>query len=559
MGSDLTSDRPPAGRKARAIERAASGWLARQSLGALDDAGRAEFAAWRLADPAHGDAFDRMAGALARLDGAGDMVRAADRDARQASQRRVAGRTGTALGITAVALVSLVSVTDFAAEFADLRTDRAEQRVVRLADGSVLTLDAGSAADVAYDAGQRTVHLRRGRLHAQVRHGDPRPFRVAVAGGEVRDICTGFEVTLTAELSDQRSDRAHLLIMASLSRMLTEFILLYVAFNLFFHATAAFPNGQQDASAYPGYGLVMGLVMGTGMLACTAILYPAVRRMRTYRHSSPARVQGLFSLRLWHELLVASPSYRALVSAVLVFAVATGLNSALLLYLGTYLFRLTPPQMAIWSQALLVGAAICLMLGVNWVVRRFEVRSVFATAMVSYATVEVIMVAIVLLGLWPADVPLIWLLGVGNFIAGMFNAANMVAPPLLVSISADDYELRTGQPQQGLMFGLVHFAQQAGTAFGNLFAGVFLDVVAFPKGAPVSEVGMTEISAIAWFYIAAMATANIAGFTLMRGYRLRNADHDVVVRQLAVQRAQVGTDGHAARAPVDATPLGAAE
>lgn len=366
-------------------------------------------------------------------------------------------------------------------------------------------------------------------------------------------------ISLQAELSDQRSDRAHLLIMASLSRMLTEFILLYVAFNLFFHATAAFPNGQQDASAYPGYGLVMGLVMGTGMLACTAVLYPAVRRMRTYRHSSPARVQGLFSLRLWHELLVASPSYRALVSAVLVFAVATGLNSALLLYLGTYLFRLTPPQMAIWSQALLVGAAICLMLGVNWVVRRFEVRSVFATAMVSYATVEVIMVAIVLLGLWPADVPLIWLLGVGNFIAGMFNAANMVAPPLLVSISADDYELRTGQPQQGLMFGLVHFAQQAGTAFGNLFAGVFLDVVAFPKGAPVSEVGMAEISAIAWFYIAAMATANIAGFTLMRGYRLRNADHDVVVRQLAAQRAQVGADGHGARAPVGAAPLGAAE
>ena len=55
-------------------------------------------------------------------------------------------------------------------------------------DGSILTLNTDSAADVRFDAGQRLVILRRGELHV-ASHPDarqpPRPLRVVTPMGQV--------------------------------------------------------------------------------------------------------------------------------------------------------------------------------------------------------------------------------------------------------------------------------------------------------------------------------------------------------------------------------------
>jgi GPH family glycoside/pentoside/hexuronide:cation symporter len=344
-------------------------------------------------------------------------------------------------------------------------------------------------------------------------------------------------VALQAELSDERPERASLLTISSVFRMAAEFSLLWVAFHVFFGASPGFANGQQNPAAYPRYGMAVGVVMGAAMLVCTALLLPGVRRMRNFKASSPSRVAGLLRPSLWRAVLTGNPDYRALITAVLIFAVATGINSALNLYLGTYLFRLKPAEMAQWGQALLLGSFVALIFLVKWVVKRFEIKQTFVIAMVTCAGIQAAMTVVFLLGLWPASWPVIWLLVAGNFLAGAVNASNMVAPPLMCSIAVDDYEYRTGQPQQGLMFGILHFSQKAGTAFGSLFAGIFIDLVHFPKGAAVSAIGPGQIGPIAWFYVGGLFLANLLAWLALRSYRLRNADHDVMVRQLEERRA----------------------
>lgn len=180
----------------RAIERAASRWIARQSLGSLGEDEHEEFANWLHADPAHAAAFARLSGALSALDGGGAVVREADRRARTEARRRSLRRTGAALTLACLALAGALAATDFRAEFADLKTARGERRAIVLADGSRLILDANSAADLDYSAGERRIALIRGRLHVEVRHGDVRPFRVAAAGGIAQDVGTGFDVSL---------------------------------------------------------------------------------------------------------------------------------------------------------------------------------------------------------------------------------------------------------------------------------------------------------------------------------------------------------------------------
>lgn len=352
-------------------------------------------------------------------------------------------------------------------------------------------------------------------------------------------------LTLQAELSDKTAVRGSLVILASLFRMVTEFTLFYVAFNLFFHATSAYPNGQQDPEAYPRYGLIMGLVMGVLMVACVAALYPTVRRMRSYATSAPRRVSGLLSVSLWRGLLVENAIFRALVLGIFTFAIATGLNTAFHLYLGTYLFKLNPKELGQWRQAINVGGFVALIVVVQWLVRRFDVKSTFVTSMAAYGVIEVACVTIFMLGLWPEALPVIYLLVVGNFMAGAVNASNMVTPALMCSIAADHHEHRTGEPQQGLMFGMVHFAQKAGTGVGNLVAGVFLDLITFPKGAPANSVASETVGQMSWFYVFSILFASAMAVLVFRGYRVRKDEHDKVIAELN-RRRELQPQGSAA-------------
>lgn len=71
---------------------------------------------------------------------------------------------------------------------------RGEVRDIALPDGSVMTLDADSAAQGRFGARGRSIELRRGRAFFDVRHDGSRPFAVTAANRRVVAIGTRFEV-----------------------------------------------------------------------------------------------------------------------------------------------------------------------------------------------------------------------------------------------------------------------------------------------------------------------------------------------------------------------------
>jgi len=81
----------------------------------------------------------------------------------------------------------------------DFGTVVGERRVATLSDGSVLTLNTDSAADVRFDAAQRLIVLRKGELHI-ASHGDPvapgRPLAVATPMGRITALGTRYVVRL---------------------------------------------------------------------------------------------------------------------------------------------------------------------------------------------------------------------------------------------------------------------------------------------------------------------------------------------------------------------------
>lgn len=81
----------------------------------------------------------------------------------------------------------------------DFGTAVGERRDATLSDGSALSLNTDSAADVRFDAAQRLIVLRRGELHIASR-GDPmvppRPLVVATPMGRITALGTRFVVRL---------------------------------------------------------------------------------------------------------------------------------------------------------------------------------------------------------------------------------------------------------------------------------------------------------------------------------------------------------------------------
>lgn len=175
------------------VLRDAIDWVLRlEHLPASDPAHQA-FEQWHQHCAEHRAAWQRvntvMETALADLQGLPGQVQVASRALRalpNPSRRNLLGK-GLALLLLGAGGVSvfnrLMPVADL---LADAHTATGERKTLLLADGSRLSLNARSAADIRFDAQQRRVVLRAGELQVQVEPERTRPLVVATAHGEVR-------------------------------------------------------------------------------------------------------------------------------------------------------------------------------------------------------------------------------------------------------------------------------------------------------------------------------------------------------------------------------------
>jgi transmembrane sensor len=78
-----------------------------------------------------------------------------------------------------------------------ISTGIAERRVVRLADGSTLTLAPVTKVEVRYTPSARHIRLEAGEALFDVAHNPQRPFLVQTRYGEVKAVGTAFDVSLS--------------------------------------------------------------------------------------------------------------------------------------------------------------------------------------------------------------------------------------------------------------------------------------------------------------------------------------------------------------------------
>lgn len=203
---NLDQPRPVAANSSQhAVEQAAWLWIGRMQ-GRPSAAQREAFERWLYADVTHIEAYAQAQELWRRTWPAGNVL-AAEEDARLRQYlERIAvpparGRRWGALLAMAASLALVVwgggwKPIDWLQDLgADYVSAPGEVRILNLADGSVITLDADSAVSVELRADERHIELRRGGAFFQVSHGEV-PFVVEAAGGEARVLGTRFGVRL---------------------------------------------------------------------------------------------------------------------------------------------------------------------------------------------------------------------------------------------------------------------------------------------------------------------------------------------------------------------------
>lgn len=179
---------------AAALADEAAFWVARLHSDQATSADEAGFADWLADHPERRAAFDDaertwLSFEALRNDRSAQEALGALRDKPAASRRRwLAGAVGLAAASAAGVAVYLDQRTHAYA------TGVGELRRVRLADGSVVSLNTDTRMRVRLDEHERLIWLDQGQAHFEVAHDAARPFRVLAGDEEVRALGTSFDV-----------------------------------------------------------------------------------------------------------------------------------------------------------------------------------------------------------------------------------------------------------------------------------------------------------------------------------------------------------------------------
>jgi transmembrane sensor len=181
----------------------AADWVVRIRSGTLTRRHRREIQRWmdespeNVRDLLRTEAAWRLAGSLANDDillHELEELETAAGTAEREPWRAFRALPRWAYALTATVLLVTGWVTWQALAPLSYSTARGEQRLISLADGSVVVLNTDTRLTVDLTATRRTIHLQRGEALFQVAHDARRPFIVYAGAGYTRALGTRFDV-----------------------------------------------------------------------------------------------------------------------------------------------------------------------------------------------------------------------------------------------------------------------------------------------------------------------------------------------------------------------------
>jgi GPH family glycoside/pentoside/hexuronide:cation symporter len=313
-----------------------------------------------------------------------------------------------------------------------------------------------------------------------------------------------------------------------------------------------FPVTQRDPEAYPAYALCLSLIMGAAML---------ISALGTHR-LIPQLIQPtkpVVRATPWHILAetvhaLGNRNFRWYFSGALMIYMIIGVDTALLLYLNSYLWQIEGQALTWITCGLFVG----FLLGAPFtrlLQARFDKRAVLIGSTLLIGFFQALPVVCWLMGWMPtaASIALITTLSVMRVTQGLTTVhANVTGGSMLADV-ADEYELQTGQRREGVFFGAQLITYKATSGLGKFVAGIALSLIAWPTAAEIKATGgvagADKLYWLAMIYGPFMSLFAVLAVLCYSQYRLDAAEHARILDALGVKRRAAADAAAPAAAP----------
>jgi Na+/melibiose symporter-like transporter len=208
----------------------------------------------------------------------------------------------------------------------------------------------------------------------------------------------------------------------------------------------------------------------------------------------------------------------------------------MILYFGTYVFRLTTGQLAILTFDSLVAATLAAPLA-PWFSERIGKRAssmIFAVAGVSIG-LSPLFLSYLDLFFVPGDRRLVPTLFAIGAIYGAMVAISLINTSSMLADVVEDSAVETGRHSAGTFFAASSFMQQCSTALGIAIASIILTMSSFPVGARPGDVSDATLDSLLIHYIPCSLGLWMVGCLFLLLYPIDKARH---VRNVETLRAR---------------------
>lgn len=350
----------------------------------------------------------------------------------------------------------------------------------------------------------------------------------------VRTAITLFHVphlSLGAELSSHYTERTSIVAGRTAFGAIGSVICLLAGMNYFFAPSAEFANGQLDASRYPPFALVMAL----GMVAVIGFSTLGTHRLIPALPKAVGNNSGFGLIRMIGEMkqALANNSFRALFIGLLFFYIVAGTHATLNLHMSTYYWEMTQAQIS--SYVLWGGAGFVLGLMImRRMHERLDKKGTFVIGTGMLVLLGALGPGLREIGFFPGnDHPALFpLLLFLVFLMTFFASFAGVSGGSMMADIADEHELTSGRRQEGIFFGAASFAGKSASAFGHIFAGVAIDVIAFPVRAEPGSIPDEKLTELGLFNGPLMAIVMAVGVLYFSRYDLTRERHQQIQQTL---------------------------
>lgn len=343
-------------------------------------------------------------------------------------------------------------------------------------------------------------------------------------------------MALGAELSSDYGERTKIVAVRTFFGMTGAALASVAGLALFFPASADYPNGQLDPAAYPGFSSAAAAGMGAAILLCGIGTHHRIPHLRGPDRDAPPFSPRRLAAEMREAL--SNPSFRALFVGIVIFFVTRGVQGALGLHMGTYLWELSKDEIAQLNAAAIAGFVLGLPVW-SRLSGRLDKRPTLLIGLAVFSFFTFLAPVLWLAGLFPTHdsggyLPSLLAMA---FVGAFGGTAALIAAGSMMADVTDEHELATGRRQEGLFFGAFAFAGKSASGIGHQVAGIGIDAIGFPADAVPGRVPADVLASLAVLYGPGILVLALLAFAALRGYRIDRARHAEILRGLGARGA----------------------